>query len=162
MLRDRSIHAATALAKLMGLTPRTSEDIAHELREMLPSVEKLASQGRPCRPTLILQLEGACLETPYDPKFGFGVVLRPGFVELLTAAGNCGFEILLWSNRPTEAAESLFTTRVLPAVLQADRFRFMAFEKHMQNSLQQENIAKAEAAAAQGGSCGAYYLCHVH
>jgi hypothetical protein len=70
-------------------------------------------------------------------QYGYQTRLRPGLAEALLALADTECELVLWSRQRTaDAAHALFYEKVVPAVIAADRARFMAFQRHMRRSLE--------------------------
>jgi hypothetical protein len=76
--------------------------------------------------------------------------LRPALVRALLALSESGCELVLASpGRSADAARALVAERLLPALADADRYRFMAFQRALRRAL------AAQYTAAHGGTPGA-------
>ena len=110
-------------------------------------------------PTVVLLLDGLCIAAlsaeavaaaAGDPRRAALPVQRAGLARSLLALSETGCEIVLAAPaRPSTAAAATMAERLLPPLIDSDRYRFMAFQRAMRRAL------VAQYTAMHGGPPGA-------
>ena len=94
-------------------------------------------------PTVVLVMDEACVEAAYEPRHGPQLRLRPSLVRTLLALSETGCELVLASpSRSAAGAAALFSSRVLPALVSADRARHDAFQLALRRALEARYTAR--------------------
>lgn len=90
-------------------------------------------------PTVVLVFEGLLAHASYHPSFGYQAIPRPDLADHLLALGDTGCEIIIWSkSRAAETVEALILEKWVPQIVDKDRFRYGAFQRHLRATMHRQ------------------------